>query len=62
MSDLTTWVARLTERRKQGIAQSTRAARRGDLIISNWTSYVDVLYLAFRSVLPVSIALVLNLV
>jgi hypothetical protein len=30
------------------IAQTLRAPQRGDLILSNWTSYVDVLYLAFR--------------
>ncbi|WRT66698.1 uncharacterized protein IL334_003659 [Kwoniella shivajii] len=37
------------KRGKNGVSQiSTISPRKGDLIISNWTSYVDVLYLAFR--------------
>ena len=34
--------------RSQGIAQTIRQPQKGDLILCNWTSYVDVLYLAFR--------------
>lgn len=35
--------------RKAGVSQiSKRSPRRGDLILANWTSYVEVLYLAFR--------------
>lgn len=41
--------------RKTGVSQiSKRAPRRGDLILANWTSYVEVLYLAFRCVILVS--------
>ncbi|KAL0245442.1 hypothetical protein I308_104568 [Cryptococcus tetragattii IND107] len=36
-------------RGKAGVSQiSKRSPRRGDLILANWTSYVEVLYLAFR--------------
>lgn len=35
--------------RKAGVSQiSKRSPRRGDVILANWTSYVEVLYLAFR--------------
>ncbi|GFZ46932.1 hypothetical protein JCM24511_04158 [Saitozyma sp. JCM 24511] len=37
------------KRGAQGVKQIVdRSPRRGDLIVANWTSYVDVLYLAFR--------------
>ena len=36
--------------RVKGVTQTCREVKPGDLIISNWTSYVDVLYLAFRYV------------
>ncbi|KAK8864715.1 hypothetical protein IAR55_001969 [Kwoniella newhampshirensis] len=37
------------KRGKTGVAQLSKIApRKGDLIITNWTSYVDALYLAFR--------------
>ncbi|WWD16971.1 hypothetical protein CI109_101405 [Kwoniella shandongensis] len=37
------------KRGKTGVAQISKTGpRKGDLIITNWTSYVDVLYLAFR--------------
>ncbi|WVQ80134.1 hypothetical protein IAT38_002236 [Cryptococcus sp. DSM 104549] len=37
------------KRGKTGVSQiSKRSPRAGDLIIANWTGYVDVLYLAFR--------------
>ncbi|WVF71123.1 hypothetical protein IAT40_005920 [Kwoniella sp. CBS 6097] len=37
------------KRGKSGVAQISKVSpRKGDLIITNWTSYVDVLYLAFR--------------
>ncbi|KIR59370.1 hypothetical protein I314_04892 [Cryptococcus bacillisporus CA1873] len=36
-------------RGKAGVSQiSRRSPRRGDVILANWTSYVEVLYLAFR--------------
>lgn len=41
------------KRMKQGISQTVpSSARKGDLIICNWTSYIDVLYLAFRCATP----------
>ncbi|KAL1405891.1 hypothetical protein Q8F55_007571 [Vanrija albida] len=36
------------KRARGGVAQSAGAPSRGDLIIANWTSYVDVLFYAFR--------------
>ncbi|WVW84291.1 hypothetical protein I302_106322 [Kwoniella bestiolae CBS 10118] len=37
------------KRGKNGVSQISQISpRKGDLIITNWTSYVDVLYLAFR--------------
>ncbi|KAI9639072.1 uncharacterized protein MKK02DRAFT_39348 [Dioszegia hungarica] len=36
------------KRGAQGVAQAVREPKKGDLIVSNWTSYVEVLYLAFR--------------
>jgi len=35
-------------RRRQGVAQAVRGVQRGDLIIASWSSYVDVLFYAFR--------------
>ena len=32
----------------RGVAQLVRPARRGDVIVCNWTSYSDILYLAFK--------------
>ena len=34
--------------KQTAIAQAVRSPMKGDLIIANWSSYVDVLYLAFR--------------
>ncbi|KAK4683632.1 hypothetical protein P7C73_g6604, partial [Tremellales sp. Uapishka_1] len=37
------------KRGAKGVSQiSKRSPRHGDLIVTNWTSYVDVLYLAYR--------------
>lgn len=36
------------KRSKTGVSQSHPAARKGDLILSNWTSYIDVLILSFQ--------------
>ncbi|OCF74403.1 hypothetical protein I204_04775 [Kwoniella mangroviensis CBS 8886] len=37
------------KRGKNGVSQISKVSpKKGDLIITNWTSYVDVLYLAFR--------------
>ncbi|TXT08814.1 hypothetical protein VHUM_02942 [Vanrija humicola] len=36
------------KRARGGVAQTAGAPRKGDLIIANWTSYVDVLFYAFR--------------
>lgn len=38
----------------KGVKQAIPAVKRGDLIIANWTSPLDVLYYAFRLVLLLS--------
>lgn len=40
------------KRGMRGVKQAIPAVKRGDLIIANWTSPVDVLYYAFRWVFP----------
>lgn len=46
----TTWS--LIRLRRRGTQTVKVDVKPGDLIVSNWTSYIDILYLAFRYVLP----------